>query len=171
MIETENSRRRFLLAAITYSGLVSTGIGSAVMRAGSAWAQSADGNGAELVRFARLLFPHDGVADDVYVEIIDGILGDAANDASLDTLLSEGVEALNAVQGGDWFGAGENEQIAALRAVEDREFFSAILGNVRARFYTHPKVWEDINYPGSSLEYGGYLDRGFDDIDWLPEDA
>lgn len=171
MIERETSRRRFLLAAITYSGLVFTGIGSAVLRASAAWASSAEGSGAELARLARLLFPHDGVADDVYVEIIDGILGDAAKDPSLQTVLNEAVEALNAVQDGDWFDAGEREQIAAMHAVEDRTFFGAILGNVRARFYSHPKVWEDIKYPGSSVEYGGYVDRGFDDIDWLPEDA
>lgn len=171
MIKGDVSRRRFLLAAITYSGLIFSGIGSAVLRASSAWAKSAEGSAAELTRMARLLFPHDGVADDVYAEVMDGILGDAASDASLHGMLNEAVGALNAAQDGDWFEAGESEQITAMRAIEDRPFFGAILGNVRARFYTHPKVWEDIDYPGSSVQFGGYLDRGFDDIDWLPKDA
>jgi len=30
-------------------------------------------------------------------------------------------------------------------------------------------VWKHIDYPGSSKEYGGYINRGFNDIDWLPE--
>ena len=120
---------------------------------------------------ARLLFPHDAVEDEVYGEVMDGILAEAANDASLQGLLDEAVAALNGARGGDWFDAGEDAQIAAMRAVEDRSFFGAILGNVRARFYSHPRVWEDIGYPGSSVEFGGYIDRGFDDIDWLPEDA
>lgn len=171
MIGGDVSRRRFLLAAITCSGLVSTGIGSAILRAGSAWAQSATGSAVELARMARLLFPNDGIADDVYAAVIDGILTDAANDASLQQMLDEVISALNAARGGDWFDAGASEQIAAMRAVEDRPFFGAILGNVRARFYSHPKVWEEIGYPGSSVEFGGYLERGFDDIDWLPEDA
>jgi hypothetical protein len=30
-------------------------------------------------------------------------------------------------------------------------------------------VWPLFGYEGSSLEYGGYLERGFDDIGWLPK--
>lgn len=120
---------------------------------------------------ARLLFPHDALDDEVYAEVIDSILADAANDALMMALLGEAVNALNAAQGGEWFEAGEGAQIAAMKAVEGEGFFGAILGNVRGRFYNHPKVWVHIGYPGSSLEYGGYVDRGFDDIDWLPEEA
>lgn len=170
MISQRSSRRRFLVAAISCSGLLSTGLGAALLRASSAWAQSS-GNAKDLARMARLLFPFDAIDDDVYAEIIDGILTDSANDAAMSGMLDEAVSALNAAQGGDWFGAGEDEQVSAMKAVEGAAFFGAILGNVRARFYTHPKVWEDIRYPGSSLEFGGYVDRGFDDIDWLPEDA
>jgi len=171
MNQGETSRRRFLVATIAYSGLISTGMGAALLRASAAWAQSSDGNADELARMARLLFPHDGVADEVYAEVIDGILTAAASDASMMDMLNEAVMELNAAQGGDWFEAGADEQIAAMQEVEGEGFFAAILGGVRARFYNHPKVWEHIGYPGSSVEYGGYVDRGFDDIDWLPEDA
>ncbi len=171
MNQGEASRRRFLVATITYSGLISTGLGAALFRAGSAWAQSAKGNADELVRMARLLFPHDAIADDVYAEVIDDVLTAAADDAGLMALLDDAVAALNAVQGGDWFAADAEEQIAAMQAVAGEAFFAAILGNVQARFYNHPQVWEQIGYPGSSVEFGGYVDRGFNDIDWLPEDA
>jgi hypothetical protein len=140
MIQGNATRRKFLVASVAFSGLMSTGMGATLLRAGSVWAQSSGGNADELARIARLLFPHDGVA-------------------------------LNDAQGGDWFGAGEDAQIAAMKAVENEAFFAAIHGNVQARFYSHAKVWEHIKYPGSSVEFGGYVDRGFDDIDWLPEDA
>jgi hypothetical protein len=171
MNQSEIPRRRFLVASIAFSGLISTGVGTAVLRAGAAWAQSADGNADELARMARLLFPHDAIADDVYAEVVDGILTSAADDAAMTGMLNEAVAALNAAQDGDWFEAGESEQVAAMQAVEGETFFAAIHGTVRARFYNHPRVWEHIGYPGSSLEFGGYVDRGFDDIDWLPEDA
>ncbi len=171
MNQGETSRRRFLVAAIAYSGLLSTGMGAALLRASSAWAQAANGNADELSRLARRLFPHDGIADAVYAEVIDSILSDSANDAAMTEMLNQAVAALNAAQNGDWFDAGENDQIAAMQAVENEAFFAAISGGVSARFYNHPKVWEHIGYPGSSVEYGGYADRGFDDIDWLPEDA
>ena len=167
----ETSRRRFLVATIAYSGLISSGMGAALLRASTAWAQSADGNADELTRMARLLYPHDGIADNVYAEVIDSILSDSANDAAMTDMLNRAVVALNAAQNRDWFEAGENDQIAAMQAVENEAFFAAISGGVSARFYNHPKVWEHIGYPGSSVEYGGYVDRGFDDIDWLPEDA
>ncbi len=165
------TRRSFLIATIAYSGLISTGMGAALLRAGSAWAQSSDGTAGDLTRMARLLFPHDGIDDAVYAEVIDSILTDSANDAAMLNMLNEAVAALNAAQNGDWFEAGADEQIAAMQAVEGEAFFAAILGNVQARFYNHPKVWKLISYPGSSVEFGGYVDRGFDDIDWLPEDA
>jgi hypothetical protein len=171
MVQGNATRRKFLVASIAFSGLISTGMGAALLRAGSAWAQSSGGNADELARMARLLFPHDGIADDVYAEVIDSILTDSANDASMMELLDAAVPALNAAQGGDWFEAGEDAQIAAMKSVENEAFFAAIHGNVQARIYSHPKVWELIKFPGSSVEFGGYVDRGFDDIDWLPEDA
>lgn len=160
------SRRRFLVATIAYSGLISAGAGAALFRASSAWAQSPAAN-SELVRLARLLYPHDGVADDVYIEIIDGISSDSANGPLLDSAM----DALSAAQPGDWFDLDTDEQVAAMKSVEKESFFEAIRAGVRDRFYTHPKVWEHIGYPGSSVEFGGYVDRGFDDIDWLPEEA
>ncbi len=171
MATQKATRRRFLLATIASSGLISTGMGAALLRAGSAWAQSVDGSAAELARFARLLFPHDDIADAVYVEVIDSILTDASNDTLMIDTLNDAIVALNDAHGGNWFEASADEQIVAMRAVEGEAFFAAILGNVQARFYNHPKVWELIKYPGSSKEFGGYVDRGFDDIDWLPEDA
>jgi hypothetical protein len=171
MNQGETSRRRFLVAAIAYSGLISSGMGAALLRASSAWAQAANTNADELTRMARLLFPHDGIADTVYAEVIDSILSDAANDASMTDMLKQAVAALNATQNSNWFEIGADDQIKAMKAVENEEFFTAIQGAVMARFYNHPKVWEHIGYPGSSVEYGGYVDRGFDDIDWLPEEA
>lgn len=171
MADQDVTRRRFLVASIACSGLISSGLGTAFLRAGSAWAQEAKGTANELARMARLLFPHDGVADDVYAEIIDDVLSASADDASMTAMLNEAITALDSAAGGDWFGAAEDQQIAAMQAVEGEAFFAAIVGNVRARFYNHPQVWEHVGYPGSSVEFGGYVDRGFDDIDWLPGDA
>lgn len=171
MVDQKATRRRFLIAAITYSGLLSTGMGIALLRASAVWARSSTGKSGELARMARLLFPHAGIADDVYAEVIDSILSDAANDASMTDTLNIALIELNTAQDGDWVNASAGEQIAAMKAVENEAFFGVILGSVRVRFYNHPKVWEHIGYPGSSVEHGGYVDRGFDDIDWLPGGA
>ena len=62
----------------------------------------------------------------------------------------------------------EAVQVEALKSLQDEAFFGAILGQVLPRVYNHPLIWKHIGYPGSSVEYGGYKDRGFNDIDWLP---
>ena len=37
--------------------------------------------------------------------------------------------------------------------------------------YDNPLVWKAFGYEGPSTHLGGYKDRGFDDLDWLPEPA
>ena len=172
MIGRDTTRRRFLVAAAAYSGLLSSGIGLSVLRGSAAWAQSpGQDTDTTLGKFARLMFPHDALADEVYAEVASSILTAAASESSLDDALASAVAALNLEQDGDWFELDENAQIAAMTAVPGESFFAAIQFQVAVRFYNHPRVWELIGYPGSSKEHGGYIDRGFDDIDWLPEEA
>ena len=33
--------------------------------------------------------------------------------------------------------------------------------------YNQPEVWEKFGYEGESASKGGYIKRGFDDIQWL----
>jgi hypothetical protein len=33
--------------------------------------------------------------------------------------------------------------------------------------YVQPEVWALLGYRGNALAQGGYLNRGFNDIDWL----
>ena len=35
--------------------------------------------------------------------------------------------------------------------------------------YDDHEVWELLGYEGPSFDKGGYLHRGFDDLDWLPD--
>ncbi len=175
MVADKTTRRRFLVAAIACSGSLASGFGLSMIRTSSAWAQATPdqtrGLARTLGRMARLQYPHDAIADDVYAEVVDGILSAAANDAAMTGALDAAVSALNAVQSADWFDLKEELQIAAMTKVQDEGFFAAIQGQVMGHFYSHPKVREFIKYPGSSVEFGGYVNRGFDDIDWLPEEA
>lgn len=154
-----------MLSSLAFPGLAVTG--TSLFRTSAAWANTGDTEA--LTHFARLLFPHDGVADSVYAEAMAGVL--SGFEVSPDTagLLDSAEAALNAQQDEAWFDVDEAAQISAIKNVQGEAFFAAILGALRGAFYYHPVVWEHINYPGSSKEYGGYLHRGFDDISWLPE--
>jgi len=165
MNDSQLSRRRFLLATLTFSTVAVTG--ASWLRGAAAWASSTDG--ATLARFGRLLFPHDGLADKVYAEVMDNVLMALAANPATETMLSIAEDALNSQQEKTWFDLDEAAQIAAIENIQGEAYFAAIVGTLRGAFYYHPAVWSHINYPGSSKEHGGYKFRGFDDIDWLPE--
>jgi hypothetical protein len=169
------TRRKFLLAAITTSTAMSCGFNLSVIRSGVAWAEASPDMSPESIKslmlMARSLFPHAGLADNVYAEIVDGMLSASADDPALDSVLGQAVSALDAASDKDFFELTEQSQLQVMNSLSESEFFEAIVNQVRLRLYSHSKLWAVIGYPGSSVEYGGYLERGFNDIDWLPEDA
>jgi hypothetical protein len=168
---TDPDRRRFLVAAVTFAAAAAGTFGPACLRLGRAWAQGGVGLDARtkdaLVRVARLLYPHDGIADEVYAQVLDAALASTAGDGSFADTLREADGALNAQQDAPFIELDETRQLAALRAVEHRDFFSAVQSAVRIRFYNHPAVWERLGYGGPSFARGGYLNRGAGEIDWL----
>lgn len=122
-----------------------------------------------LSRMARLLFPHDALADDLYTEVVRPLRERAMDDPALATALRDGLEGLDRLVAGEWRTAPVADQVEALEQVEGEPFFATVQTAVREHLYEHPEVWRLIGYGGPSVEQGGYLNRGFDDIDWLPE--
>ena len=163
MQDPTSTRRRFVTAAIALYG-------SASLQPVIVWAQSGAGGrpDADVVRMARLLYPHDALLDDVYAEV----LGDAISQAetAFTTWLDEIAGALDAATKGDFLAAGEAAQIAAMSALEDEAAFTAIQAKVRDGLYLHPACWKVVGYGGPSFQDGGYLHRGAGEIDWLLED-
>ncbi len=62
-----------------------------------------------------------------------------------------------------------NAKLQVMEELQTEPFFGAILNQTIDVLYRNPDVWKLVGYEGSSIEYGGYLNRGFNDIDWLPE--
>jgi hypothetical protein len=56
-----------------------------------------------------------------------------------------------------------------LKGVESSSFFGAVQGTGLVAIYSDHYVWGMLGYEGPSFEKGGYIERGFDDLDWLPE--
>lgn len=59
------------------------------------------------------------------------------------------------------------------RHLLERFYDSALIQRLRWLTHEHllrdPSIWQRLGYQGSAIEQGGYLQRGFDDIDWLPQ--
>jgi len=173
MHDKQTTRRKFLVAALTFSGVASSSLGISFIRSSAAWAADSDApdNLAAMGSLAQLLFPHEGLAAEVYAEVVAEVLAMTAADPATDGLLNVAEGALNTALGKTWITATEAEQLSAVTAMQNESFIVGIREMVRWRLYDNAGLWQHINYPGSSIEHGGYINRGFDDIDWLPEEG
>ena len=122
---------------------------------------------ATLVQMARDIYPHDRLDDRYYATAMKA--HDTADGA---TAIEDGVAALDTLA----VGAGnpsyaetgwEIDRVALLRQVETTPFFQSVRGGMMVGLYNNPEVWPHFGYEGESFSKGGYLDRGFNDIDWL----
>ncbi len=169
------SRRQLLKrgAAVGSSFLVGGGF---VAASTASWAVEVKGlepqTMAALVQIARDIYPHDRFGDELYAAAVKGHDEKAAEDPAFKQLLEAGVAALNSlaqVRGHpDYLQTGwESDRVDILKTMEASEFFQTIRGGLVVGLYNQPAVWTLLGYEGSSHEHGGYITRGFDDINWV----
>ena len=174
MDQHQTTRRRFLVSVIALFGAAGSSSLPELFSVSQAWAASVssldDSIRQAMTRMARLLFPHDALTDEVYAEILDRALSDAAAADTFAEHLEAAAAALDRQSGGSWWQLDEAGQIDAMRGVEAEPFFAAIQNRVRAGVYNGTAFWDHIGYPGPSKGFGGYLHRGAGDIDWLPDE-
>jgi hypothetical protein len=121
-----------------------------------------------LVRLLRAAYPHSRFPDGPYERTADAILSQV--DASLwhRLVLTEGLATLDAKAGGSFSDLDDGAALTVLEELEDAEFFRFVRGVAVVTLYDDAEVHELLGYEGPSFEKGGYLHRGFDDLDWLP---
>lgn len=122
-----------------------------------------------LVRVLRVSFPHECVPDGPYERTAETILTEARNETWFRMALAQGLLSLNQMAGGDFRDLDDDAALRALRRVEGTEFFGFIRRTAVLNLYDDAEVWEALGYEGPSFDQGGYLHRGFDDLDWLPD--
>lgn len=120
---------------------------------------------AGLLQMGRDIFPHDRLGDLHYAKPLAALL------AKQGALLREGLQALQAsarARHGQAFEAlAENDRVALLRAIETGPFFREVRSALMFGIYDNKALFPLFGYEGSSVEKGGYVNRGFNDIDWL----
>lgn len=172
-------RRRLFLrgaaAAVPTAALLAAG---ATIAPEAAWAAEAvslkPASMATLVRMARDIYPHDRIPDLFYVNAIKPFDAKAGKNADLHALLEDGVTELDA-QARKHFTTAyigvpeEADRVTLLHAVEHTAFFNRVRSDLVVSFYNQHDLWHRFGYEGSSSEYGGYINRGFGDVNWLPK--
>lgn len=145
-----------------------------------------------MVRLIRLVFPHDVLPDSAYERTADGVLQLATQSNRMILAVSRGLDSLDSLEtlehldtlehrdtlgpleprsdrAGDFLALPAEAATRALHRIEHTDFFTFVRGNAVLTLYNLPEVWQALGYEGASVAKGGYLTRGFDDLDWLPE--
>jgi hypothetical protein len=121
----------------------------------------------QLVSIYRIMFPHNAVPDEFYEHVVRKLDENAAQDQAFSCFLSNGVEALNHQTGSMWTSLSEEARLQALKRAEQTPFFQRLRSDFVVYFYSNPAIWPRFGYEGPSNDQGGYLYRGFNDIDWI----
>lgn len=117
-----------------------------------------------LLSVARTLFPHDFLPDEQYTKIVMVIDAKAAADNAVAMTVKEALAAFP----NDFTAVVEAQREGYLRTLEGSPFFRLVYQETIVGLYGDATVSTLLGYEGSSVEHGGYLNRGFDDISWLP---
>jgi hypothetical protein len=122
---------------------------------------------ATLLQMARDIYPHDRIADEYYAIAVKGY-----DSAEQQAMVNAGVEKLDSLA--QTTGAPnymetkwEANRVDLLQQIEDDEFFQTIRGGLVTGLYNQKAVWPLFGYEGESASKGGYINRGFNDINWL----
>src|ERR1700722_16651823 len=121
----------------------------------------------QLVAVYRNMFPHDGVSDEFYEHVVRKLEEKASNNPDLPRFLNEGVEALGGQNDSAWRDLSDAAKLESLKRAEKTTFFQTLRSDFVMHFYSNPAVWPRFGYEGPSNDQGGYLHRGFNDIDWI----
>ena len=162
------SRRHVLASLARFLPLaLCSGSVAQVLRAAESGTDAAPAQ-ALLPSVLRELFPHAGLGDDFYAEMAGALWRQILADPRLAREVESGLAQLATCCSGGWEHAGRDARVAALTGVQGETFFQALRDSAVPLIYRDPRVWERIGYGGNALAQGGYLTRGFDQIDWLP---
>lgn len=164
------TRRELLSHTVAATALVTLGTGF-VSAPNAAWALEvthiSESEMATLIQMARDIYPHDQVGDEYYAVAVKGY--DSADHKDMVAAgvaeLDQAAQAMSgqAYKDMHW----EENRVAVLKKMEDSAFFQTVRGGLVTGLYNQKAVWPIFGYEGESFSQGGYLNHGFDDINWL----
>jgi hypothetical protein len=122
-----------------------------------------------LVQVVSTAFPHSSFPRGPYERAADVVLDQAGTDPRFLAQLIQGLGELDAQRDVPFSDLDTDTAAAVLRGADGTPFLTAVVDSAVVTLYSDPEVWELLGYEGPSYALGGYVDRGFNDLDWLPE--
>jgi hypothetical protein len=119
-----------------------------------------------LVRMLRVMYPHSRFPDGPYERTADAVIAAGNTTPGQALTFAAGLRELQAASFGDLDDAAATTY---LEGMAGSPFFALVRGSAVVALYNDHEVWELLGYEGPSFDKGGYLNRGFNDLDWLPD--
>lgn len=165
-IETQlDSQSRREALEKMFKGSLAAGSLSSLPAAQAATATFSDDERGLLEAVAFTLFPHTSLDKSKYAAVSTALQAALSADAAK---LEKMRETMNSLKTGGFMTASQSARESQLSAVEKSDFFGVVYGTTLNTLYADKEVWTQFGYEGSSVEHGGYVDRGFNNISWLP---
>lgn len=167
------TRRRFIATSGAIVGSLAYASGPiALLAPTKSWALPLEtlsaGEGAALIAMTRHVYPHDKLEDAVYALVVKDLDAEAQGNPETAALLREGIAELDRAGGGSWLDVPPERQLVLLKEREATPFFQKVRGTAVVSLYNNELAFAHFGYEGPAFQKGGYLRRGFDDLDWLP---
>lgn len=172
----EVSRRRFLAGGAATIVTVAVSGATLLLDPAGAWAIELQGFTPEqarvLLQFVRDLFPHPQIAETYYAQALQPLDEEALRNSSTKRLLAGGIDQLNQLVKGRPGKSyadvrDEDARVAAIKQIEHGPFFAKVYSTTVVSLYNQRALWPIFGYEGPSSPKGGYLHRGFNDLNWL----
>lgn len=123
-----------------------------------------------LVAMIKAAFPHAAaIPDSAYERVAATVQEQADAGTWMRVKLAQGLDSLQGLAGGRFHELTPEEAHMVLLRVQHTTFFGFVRQTVVVNLYEDEEVWEALGYEGPSFDKGGYINRGFNDLDWLPD--
>jgi hypothetical protein len=163
------ARRDFLAAGGVLTGLLAAGGPLALIAPSRVWAVELNvltsAEGARLLSVARTIAPHDRLEDAAYAIVVKAVDATMALDEHLRSVVTSGLAQL----GEAFSDQTEASRVQALKTMEHSEFFQQVRAKTLGTLYASELAYAHFGYEGEAFSKGGYLTRGFNDLQWLPD--
>jgi hypothetical protein len=162
-------RRSFVRAVGVLTGVIALGSPLAALLPSRVWALElrvlTSAEAAALLAMIRTIAPHDTLDDAAYALVVNAVDGDAAGSAGVRADLKTGIASL-----GEGFALmPEEARVQRLKQIESGAFFVSMRTKTLLVLYSNPIAWAHFGFEGEAFSKGGYLLRGFNDLQWLPD--
>ena len=171
MMIKDMDRRQFILRLSRIAVAISAAGWFVQARAGdtSGANVSAHNQAALIAELSYQLLPIQAPQSALYQSVVHALMSQLTQRPGAAELIRQGVETFNGFAGKPWLELTAKERRQVIQALFDTPFVSMVRWTTQEVVLRDRQIWNQLGYQGSSIEKGGYLQRGFDDIDWLPE--